>query len=682
MTDSLEPGTKQAAEAAARPFHLNLPLQAAALLGWCAAWMAAQSLLDHAGADPRRQILAFLAVSGALLVALSLRARRWAFQLFTSVPFAIAQLLFLAGAVAVGTFVPQELGPKDVQAHLGAAGGSDSAGFLLRHAHAGDLYHSLWFSGLLLLIAVSTLAVAWKKRPYPMHRVGFLLVHLAPTLILLGGLWGRFAGTRAFARLRVGEPAASFHVVAGADPAAWQETYDLPGFSVRLDRFHVDRYDPRLKLYAFVEPDGKGGFERDPKAYEARQGLEGRLPVAGARFKVDQVLPDAVDQGRWMENPAAPPNPALQVLLGLGDGRPIMGYLLPGDPGTSRFDEPGGRFGLVCRARFDTAEAAALKAPTREPGKLAMTYLGKTLEHEARPGTSWDFPVFSLKVVKAHRDFPFKAASKDIPPEIRGPWLELKLRTGDGQEAPIFLCARTPAFSDEANAKVLPPGMTLRYAMEGGEAPDRFALLTLEDQKVRLIEGGQVLRAEPITLNKPFVLAKGLSVTPMALLPHAEWVPDFRPNPEGGTSTPGRPALKITLTDPETGTSESRWLDAGAAAAGAPAGQVFLGGRVGLLFREQPAGPRDFRSVLVMQDAAGRELARKEVSINDPLVFRGHAFYQSNYDPRDPGVSGVTVVRDPGRPLTWLGFACLLLGTAWMFYLKPTLKRRAEGKGA
>jgi hypothetical protein len=41
---------------------------------------------------------------------------------------------------------------------------------------------------LLALLTAGTLAVVWKRRPYPWSRVGFLLAHGAPFLVLLG-LW-------------------------------------------------------------------------------------------------------------------------------------------------------------------------------------------------------------------------------------------------------------------------------------------------------------------------------------------------------------------------------------------------------------------------------------------------------------------------------------------------------------
>jgi hypothetical protein len=43
---------------------------------------------------------------------------------------------------------------------------------------------------LVAVLTGATLAVAWKRRPYPWSRVGFLLVHGAPVLVVLGGALG------------------------------------------------------------------------------------------------------------------------------------------------------------------------------------------------------------------------------------------------------------------------------------------------------------------------------------------------------------------------------------------------------------------------------------------------------------------------------------------------------------
>lgn len=695
MTDAPTPETPRRAGLLSEPLERNFVLQALALVAWCLAWMAAQTLLERQGATAQHQVTVFMAVSLVFLGGFFLTARRRAFELFTSVPFAVTQMVLLAMSVLLGTLVLQELKWTEYSALYGAKWWGGVPLFLVRHAHADDVYHSLWFYGLLLIISLCTLLVAWKRRPYPLPKFGFLLVHIAPALILAGGLMGKYGFVRAFNEIHQGEPASVFWRVKGPDPNDWKDAYGLPGFRVKLEKFEIQHYDTEYKLYAFVEPDGKGGFERNPKSYEVKEGMDTRLPLTWLRMKVDKAIPDAVDNGGFQEDPKAAANPVMKLMLGLGTPEPVVGYLLGDDPRASRFNEPGGRFSVLLKDHFDAALAAQLKPRGPSAQKLEMTFLGKELEHDAKPGSTWSFPAFELKVVKLHPDFPFKQGPEGavdlnrVPPQLRGPWLELQLhRFSDGATAPLFLCARTPAFSDQANAETLPPGMgmSIHYVREGEETQRRFLVYSLDDQKVRLVEDGKVTRTEEWAPGKLTSIDKGLSATMLEMLPHAVWHPDYIANPDTkdkpADADHANPAIQVTVTDPDSGKSETHWLGAKAPDGSAAQGTTFFDGRVGLAYHAKDAEPKDFRSVLVIEDKDGHELARKQVSVNDPLIFRGHWFYQSNYDPKDATVSGIMVVYEPGLWLTYLGFICLIGGALWMFYLKPWLKKRAEGKVA
>ena len=693
MTEAPAPETPRRESFLTAPIERNFALQAVAIFAWCLAWMAVQTLLERKGATPQQQVTLFMGAGLVFLGGFFLAARRRAFELFTAVPFAVTQVVFLAMSVLLGTLVLQELKWSEYQSLYGAKGWGALPLFLVKHAHAGDTYHSLWFYGLMLLISLSTLLVAWKRRPYTLPRFGFLLVHIAPALILAGGLVGKYGFVRAFNEIKQGEPTDAFWRVKGPNPNDWHERYDLPGFRLRLDKFEVQTYEPEYKLYAFVEPDGKGGFERNPKSYEVKEGMDERLPLTWYRMKVDKALPDAVDQGGFVEDPKSDPNPVMKVMVSLGsEGRGGV-YLLADHPRAYRFDDPEGRFSLVLQPHFDATLASRLRPHAPSAEKLAMTFMGKTLEHDAKPGSLWSFPAFELKVVKRHDDFPFKkgpdGAAVDpsrVPPSLHGPWLELELhRFSDDARAPLFLSARSPAFSDQANAAILPPdmGMTIHYVREGEETQRRFLVYSLDDRQARLIEDGKVVRTAAWDGHQPFDLGKGFDATAMELMPHAIWKADYAANPETQGKTldaaHANPALQVTLRDPDSGRSETQWLSGRAPDGSTPLGTTFFDGKVGLEYHAKDAEPKDFRSVLVVEDKEGRELARKEVSVNDPLVFRGHWFYQSNYDPKDPTVSGIMVVVEPGLWLTYLGFACLLFGALWMFYLKPWLKKRAAG---
>ena len=692
MTDAPAPETPRRSGFLSTPLEGNFLLQALALVAWCLAWMAVQTLLERRGATPQHEVTVFMGAGLCFLGGLFLLARRRAFELFTSVPFAVTQVVFLALSVLLGTLVLQELKPAEYQSLYGSQWWGGLPLLLVRHAHADDVYHSLWFYGLMLLISLSTLLVAWKRRPYNLARAGFLIVHIAPTLILAGGLVGKYGFVRAFNEIKQGQPADVFWRVKGPDPNDWKDPYQLPEFRLRLEKFEVQNYEPEYKLYAFVEPDGKGGFERNPKAYEVKEGMDERLPLTWYRLKVDKAIPDAVDNGGFVEDPKSDPNPVMKLMVSLGaEGRAGI-YLLADHPRAYRFDDPQGRFAFLVQPHFDAALATRLRPHAPSAEKIQLAFMGKVFEHEAKPGAEWSFPAFSLKIVELYPDIPFKAQMSPeqlaaAPASIRGPWAKVVLtRPGDAEAHPLFLCARNPAFSDHLIAENLPADMKevgFHYVREGEETQRRFLVYSLDDHQARLVEDGKVSRAASWDGQRPFDLGQGFGATVMELMPHAVWQPAYAPNPDKAASPESaNPAIQVTLRDPDSGKTQTEWLAAKNPDGSIPAGTVFFDGKVGLQYHAKDAEPKDFRSVLVVEDKDGHELARKQVSVNDPLVFRGHWFYQSNYDPKDPTVSGIMVVVEPGLALTYLGFACLILGSLWMFYLKPWLKKRAAEKGA
>lgn len=70
---------------------------------------------------------------------------------------------------------------------------------------------------------------------------------------------------------------------------------------------------------------------------------------------------------------------------------------------------------------------------------------------------------------------------------------------------------------------------------------------------------------------------------------------------------------------------------------------------------------KNFTSALLVTPAAGAPFTA-EVSVNRPLRTGGYTLYQSSYDPADAGYSLLTVTRDRGTWIVYLGFAALLGG--------------------
>ena len=66
------------------------------------------------------------------------------------------------------------------------------------------------------------------------------------------------------------------------------------------------------------------------------------------------------------------------------------------------------------------------------------------------------------------------------------------------------------------------------------------------------------------------------------------------------------------------------------------------------------------------------------ISMNEPFKHKGWIFYQSSFEPNkeggDPVVSILSVNRDPGRPLKYIGSALIVLGVILLFYSRKLSK--------
>ncbi len=609
--------------------------QALLLALWGAFWSGIQILLTAQGVGAKAQLgLCLLGMTLALGGAFLVLRHRF-LNLLSSIPFAITQICILSLGVALG------------------------AGAGLRLLPLGDVFHNLGFLALQALLSLSMLVVAWKRRPYGLARTGFLLVHIAPSFVLLGGLWGLFTGVKARVELKAGQGTYTFQPLQPGKP------FVLPGFQVRLERFECRR-SGSVRLLA---SGGQGG----PGIPIVAEAQEGKLP-GGLEFRVERLIPEAIELGRLAVPPLEGRDPdVLLVVLGVGGPEPLLGALHAFGTEAFRRDEPLGRFAVLFRERLDPSLLGNLRPHPPRGEMFTATFGGRTVEVSARAGQVLPVAGATLRVVALYPDFQVRQdgagnpvmSSRSLAP--RDPWLEVELSQPGRAPRRVLLSARQPEYTDRLNAPNLPEGLNLRYSRKGEETQARFVVFSREGRRVALVESGTVVREGAWELKRPFLVASGLSVTPVGLFDA------FSPAPAGLSVSPGRAALRVKVTDPLTGVSERGWLRADEEA------QAFLGGRVNLQCLQALPAPQEIRSTLLVVDPQGRELARRVVSVNDPLVYDGLSFLQSSQGSRDPEASAILVVDPAGVWLAGLGYALLFLGLPWMFYLKPWLKGRREG---
>lgn len=76
-----------------------------------------------------------------------------------------------------------------------------------------------------------------------------------------------------------------------------------------------------------------------------------------------------------------------------------------------------------------------------------------------------------------------------------------------------------------------------------------------------------------------------------------------------------------------------------------------------------------WRSHVTVIDNDGNEVESQVIEVNEPFLYKGYRFYQSNYDPENPEYSGIGVSYVPGLYIVYIGFFLMVLGTIIMFYV-------------
>ncbi len=96
------------------------------------------------------------------------------------------------------------------------------------------------------------------------------------------------------------------------------------------------------------------------------------------------------------------------------------------------------------------------------------------------------------------------------------------------------------------------------------------------------------------------------------------------------------------------------------------------------LFFDSRERVKSYVSEVTILDKNGAEVRKASIKVNKPLTYRGYTIYQSSYDKEARRWTGLQVVTDPGLWVVYAGFALLLAGVAFIFYVKPYLRRRGK----
>lgn len=176
----------------------------------------------------------------------------------SSLKLTIPLLILLAALSVIGTLITQNASEAEYLRRY-----SKETYYIFKGLGLFNMYHSWWFIGVLILLAINLIACSWKRLPGVWQqvrkaksgyaRLGTYLTHLSVILILAGGLIGAVWGAKGYVEIVEGE------TVEGALVRTPQWMMRPLPFAVRCDAFRVDFYPdgaPREFLSTLTFFDG------------------------------------------------------------------------------------------------------------------------------------------------------------------------------------------------------------------------------------------------------------------------------------------------------------------------------------------------------------------------------------------------------------------------------------------
>jgi hypothetical protein len=312
-------------------------------------------------------LVASAVLAGAAIFALAFIVPGRLRQTLTSFRFIAVLLMALGVGAILGTLIlqgkPEALYPQKYGA----------VGDLIVALRLDDIFHSVWFGGLIALFGASVLNSAMLRWPVRLRNAGFFICHVGLLTSLAGAAISSTLSVKGRVDLHAGGQSAGTVAVTRAAGAG--QLVPL-GFDLRLDRFDVIRYNAeyRVAFYAPKQTKVEGRVQERwglKASFDPDLGKH-RLP-GGDSFRLKAIYPDFTLRPRPAT--AGSGEPALEVAL---DGR--REWLFPG----GRLDGAGGRVAVL----FDRALP---KAPEVQTAVLVSAAERKVLVR--RPEGESAFPL-------------------------------------------------------------------------------------------------------------------------------------------------------------------------------------------------------------------------------------------------------------------------------------------------
>jgi len=542
------------------------------------------------------------------------------------------------------------------------------------------VYRTWWFDALLALLAANLACCTVHRWRFRFRQTGFLLTHLSIIVVLIGGLIGSRLGERGHLDLWEGDTGDAFvpeketKRIKTATKGHAREDVEPGkplGFALRLDKFVLEKYGPDYSVYVQVG----GGSKPKEFRFDPKPGVRQKVRRTSYAIEVVEQAQNAYPHFAAVNKSSQPHNPAIE--LELRDGAEPFGAAwleAKKKDRSSFFDKPRGlRVSYVwCSTEESYAsQQQSVDEPVREQLVVTIPKTGVQKEFEVKVGQEITIPEgpVRLKILRYEPDFVIGhegVTSRSAEPN--NPALQVEALEPAGGR-PQWLFAKMPDFGMTHGGQA--KDVQLRYTHPGqdAQAKEHLKIVHAHERPPVLV----VARDQKLFACVPFKVGEALQVPGAAYtLKVATFYPDKGEVMEVRTRSeaPTSPAARVKVFGPRG--EREFWLFALEPFAHPAA---YDDGQLHLVYAETRED-KDYKSTLTVLEN-GQPVLNKTIEVNDPLTYKGYAFYQARYA-QNPETgkfqTGLQVVRDPGLPVIYVGFTLLVLGVVFALYVKPFLK--------
>ncbi len=588
-------------------------------------------------------------------------------EILCSVRLAVIIIIVAAVACILGTVILQQKTSEEYVARYG-----EGLTKFFSSIQLTDIFHSYWFSFLLVLLCVNLGCCTVKRWRNKVLMIGFLVTHISIIMVLVGCSLDLLLGIKGNVNVYEGKSVDHFIVWNN-----YQDYKKVPlGFQVFCDDFMIEKHPPKYKLITYVKDKDK------QKAVPVKVGNKINVPGSNYAVTVKELIPDAEVQHEPINVSNEPKNPALYIKLSSQGKLTAEGWLLAKDRNWYTDPQRDLKIEYIWADNADEHERLANVTGKSTKPELNITVEGKnivkTVPVEKGKKFSIDGTDYSIEIKEFALDY-----SKRLVPlgeqEPSNPAVMVDIIGPQGTDS-RWTFSKYPDYRDKAH-KAIYKNVQLSCTVpeDFSDSKQRVRIVQNKDGKktISYIKDEKVISINDWELNNGYDIAEtGLNLQMMKFFPsHSLKKKVVRRvgGHEGHNHAPGEhagnPAIFIEMEGPRGKYTD--WV----LAHNPP--KWYPDNNFAILYEKSGMEVKDYKSILRVVEN-GRTMVTKTIEVNNPLKYNGYVFYQSSYDPEGERYTGLQVTRNPAIIVVYTGFILLCLGIVFIFYVKPFLRRKLK----